>query len=382
MIAGAHDVGGAAIGAPAAPCSVVDAGTLVVAGALQSEGRRKTVRNCARPPRPAPSRGPMAAEIGRPGRRAVATSRAMRVSWFELPASVPAWVARHAASRPRQKVVLFRLAVSKEQVCWTRYRSEFRGVRAGAAGFHALRSSWITRGSADYPFYTVGAASYIDAVQGTKPPRYSETSVGPIRCCGSICLADARVMNSCPCICRRWAHGGRLALPGFHVWQDERPTSSLSIHFDLQYLMYLADVARSDHSRRCRSRCRSRCPGAAGGSTPGTSASRSSGPVAGQQVRGTSRRSRSPGRDVSPFTRACSCSFRPHAAPDRGGRSGIILKTSGSTMQGTRSLLRRRVDDLLVRTSRPTSLASLPGGVDQARVNVSGSVDRCSRGRT
>src|SRR4249920_1130587 len=42
---------------------------------------------------------------------------------------------------------------------------------------HALRSSWITRGSADYPFYTVGAASYIDAVPGTKPPRYSEILV-------------------------------------------------------------------------------------------------------------------------------------------------------------------------------------------------------------
>src|SRR3954465_5907561 len=42
---------------------------------------------------------------------------------------------------------------------------------------HALRSSWIARGSADYPFYTVGAASYIDAVPGTTPPRYSEILV-------------------------------------------------------------------------------------------------------------------------------------------------------------------------------------------------------------
>ena len=42
---------------------------------------------------------------------------------------------------------------------------------------HALRSSWIARGSADYPFYTVGAASYIDAVSRTPPPRYAEILV-------------------------------------------------------------------------------------------------------------------------------------------------------------------------------------------------------------
>jgi hypothetical protein len=42
---------------------------------------------------------------------------------------------------------------------------------------HALRSSWIVRGSADYPFYTVGAASYIDAVSCTPLPRYSEILV-------------------------------------------------------------------------------------------------------------------------------------------------------------------------------------------------------------
>ena len=51
---------------------------------------------------------------------------------------------------------------------------------------HALRSSWITRGSADYPFYTVGAASYIDAVPGTKRRAIRRFWSRPIRCCGSI----------------------------------------------------------------------------------------------------------------------------------------------------------------------------------------------------
>src|SRR5262245_44368949 len=39
---------------------------------------------------------------------------------------------------------------------------------------HGLRSLWINRGSAEYPFYTLGAASYIDAVPGPTPARYSE----------------------------------------------------------------------------------------------------------------------------------------------------------------------------------------------------------------
>jgi hypothetical protein len=33
---------------------------------------------------------------------------------------------------------------------------------------HALRSSWIVRGSVDYAFYTVGAASYNAASSGTR----------------------------------------------------------------------------------------------------------------------------------------------------------------------------------------------------------------------
>jgi len=118
---------------------------------------------------------------------------------------------------------------------------------------HALRPSWITRGSADYPFYTVGAASYIDAVPGTKPPRYSEILVetNPV-------LREhfdwlyARVMNKLSVHLQAVVRtADELALPGFHVWQGlSVPTSSLSIHFDLQYLSVpWPDVVRSDHSR-------------------------------------------------------------------------------------------------------------------------------------
>jgi hypothetical protein len=118
---------------------------------------------------------------------------------------------------------------------------------------HALRSSWITRGSADYPFYTVGAASYIDAVPGTTPPRYSEILVetNPV-------LREhfdwlyARVMNKLSMHLQAEVRtADELALPGFHVWQGlSVPTASLSIHFDLQYMSIpWPDVARSDHSR-------------------------------------------------------------------------------------------------------------------------------------
>src|SRR6476620_5633434 len=90
-----------------APCCVVDAGTLVVAGALQPGGARKTERirarsasACAQPA------VPIATGIGRPGRRAVATSRGVRV--FTVRAfwrAAPAWIARNAASRTYQKIV-------------------------------------------------------------------------------------------------------------------------------------------------------------------------------------------------------------------------------------------------------------------------------------
>src|SRR5262245_23757547 len=100
---------GAAIGVPAASCFVVDAGTLVVAGALQSGGARKTVRIRARSASAcAPPAVPIAAGIGRPIRRAVATWRAIRVFMVRpLWRTAPAWIALHAASGTHRNIAPF-----------------------------------------------------------------------------------------------------------------------------------------------------------------------------------------------------------------------------------------------------------------------------------
>ncbi len=193
---------------------------------------------------------------------------------------------------------------------------------------HALRSSWITRGSADYPFYTVGAASYIDAVPGTKPPRYSEILVetNPV-------LREhfdwlyARVMNKLSVHLQAVVRtADELALPGFHVWQGlSVPTSSLSIHFDLQYLSVpWPDVARSDHSRPLSFTLPIALPRAAGAQHLGPQLRGAGRPVAGQQVRARRGDRAVPDADVSPLHAGrAHAPFRPYAAPDRGGRSGI-----------------------------------------------------------
>ena len=118
---------------------------------------------------------------------------------------------------------------------------------------HALRSNWIVRGSANHSFYTVGAASYIDAAPSTAPPRYSEilAETNPV-------LREhfhwlyARLMNELSAHLQATVRTAEeLALPGFHVWQGLTvPTSSVSIHFDLQYMSIpWSDVGRSDRNR-------------------------------------------------------------------------------------------------------------------------------------
>lgn len=118
---------------------------------------------------------------------------------------------------------------------------------------HALRSRWITRGSPEHPFHTVGAASYIDATSHAPAPRYSEILVetNPV-------LREhfrwlyARVMYALSIYLQAEVRtADDLALPGFHVWEGLNvPTSSLSIHFDLQYLAIpWPGVARADRTR-------------------------------------------------------------------------------------------------------------------------------------
>jgi hypothetical protein len=136
-----------------------------------------------------------------------------------------------------------------------------------------------SRGSAEYPYYTVGAASYIDAVSRTPPPRYSEILVetNPV-------LREhfhwlyARLMYKLSVHLQAVVQtADELALPGFHVWQGlSVPTSSLSIHFDLQYMSIpWPDVSRSDCSRPLSFTLPIALPQGGGGSTPGTSATRS-----------------------------------------------------------------------------------------------------------
>jgi hypothetical protein len=121
-------------------------------------------------------------------------------------------------------------------------------------GVHALREHWIMRGSAEHPFYTVGAASYIDAVPGeAATPRYTELleRSNPILA-KQFDWLYARLMYALSVRLQAEVRTAKeLALPGFHVWEGLAvPTGSLSIHFDLQYLSIpWSDLARADRSR-------------------------------------------------------------------------------------------------------------------------------------
>ncbi len=134
------------------------------------------------------------------------------------------------------------ISVLNPQEC-ERVRQSIRG----------LRPSWITRGSPEHPFYTVGAASYIDATSRTPPPRYSEILVetNPVLR-EHFAWLYARLMYKLSVYLQAEVRTtDELALPGFHVWEGLNvPTSSVSIHFDLQYLSIpWPDVSRSDRTR-------------------------------------------------------------------------------------------------------------------------------------
>ena len=190
--------------------------------------------------------------------------------------------------------------------------------------------AWIMRGSADHPFFTVGAASYIDAALGHEHRRAIRRSWSrPIRLLREhFDWLYARVMNKLSVHLQALVRtADELALPGFHVWQGlSVPTSSLSIHFDLQYLSVpWPDVARSDHSRPLSFTLPIALPRAGGGlNTWDLSFEEQAARVAGQQVRARRGDRAVPDADVSPLHAGrAHAPFRPHAAPDRGGRSGL-----------------------------------------------------------
>ena len=102
---------------------------------------------------------------------------------------------------------------------------------------HALRDHWVER-NAWVPFYTLGAASYLDAGQNGSPSYYEKAQQ-----CNPVLrahfgwlytqMADALEKELSAPVCYRETCG----LPGFHVFLSsqmfERPVAS--IHQDLQY---------------------------------------------------------------------------------------------------------------------------------------------------
>lgn len=118
---------------------------------------------------------------------------------------------------------------------------------------HELREIWIMRGSHEHPFYTVGAASYIDATSRIPPPRYSAIlgETNPVLREHFHWLYSRLMYELSVYLQAEVRMADELACPGFHIWQGLGvPTSSLSIHFDLQYMSIpWADVPRSDRSR-------------------------------------------------------------------------------------------------------------------------------------
>jgi hypothetical protein len=122
---------------------------------------------------------------------------------------------------------------------------------------HDLRREWIMRGNPEHPFYTVGAASYIDATSppapSNAPPRYSAVlaETNPMLR-EHFSWLYARVMYALSVYLQAEVRtADELALPGFHIWCGrEVPTTSLSIHFDLQYMSIpWPHVARADRGR-------------------------------------------------------------------------------------------------------------------------------------
>src|SRR5262249_21334787 len=157
-------------------------------------------------------------------------------------------------SRAHQKVVLFYNWPFRRSRCARRDSSlEFQGVRAGAAGSPCAAVELDHARQRRLSVLHGRRSELHRRVPGTTPPRYSEILVetNPV-------LREhfdwlyARVMNKLSVHLQAEVRtADELALAGFHVWQGQSiPTSSLSIHFDLQYMSIpWPDLARSDHSR-------------------------------------------------------------------------------------------------------------------------------------
>lgn len=101
---------------------------------------------------------------------------------------------------------------------------------------HSLRINWTPRGGADIPFFTLGAASYLD---GRDYKQYLKLAqqMNPIllACFRDLYLLLAKAIEKETNETVKFEE--RIALPGFHIFQYHPffETQSGAVHFDLQY---------------------------------------------------------------------------------------------------------------------------------------------------
>lgn len=101
------------------------------------------------------------------------------------------------------------------------------------AGVHAERERW-TRRSNEYPFFTLGAASYLDG-SNNGAARYQDLArrTNPVLAAGFGWVHERLRLAVSHLVGAKARYDERLALPGFHIFLSGMPSGS--IHYDLQY---------------------------------------------------------------------------------------------------------------------------------------------------
>ncbi len=102
------------------------------------------------------------------------------------------------------------------------------------SALHRLRKHWIPRGAQHCPFFTFGAASYLDDAAEYRRivPVYNRLLKQHFGALIETLLSTLARELEAPV-----ALDERLAMPGFHIWQGPGifTTPTASTHFDIQY---------------------------------------------------------------------------------------------------------------------------------------------------
>ena len=112
-------------------------------------------------------------------------------------------------------------------------------TRKVVADIHAERAKWTTRNpDTEFQFYTLGAASYLDACDG-RFEGYQESArhLNPVLTARFGWLHE-RLRNAvATAVGGAVRHDERLALPGFHIflYHPGHGSQKASLHYDLQY---------------------------------------------------------------------------------------------------------------------------------------------------